>query len=348
MKSIYVVGKGSYMQIHTGIIIKSALVFLFIGVLFNTVASAEITGDLTVEIGPPEVIADARWKLSNGDDLDWHASGEYVYDIPIGKNQLQFYEVQGWCKPSIQTVEIKKGKNIAYMNYLQDSCEMTEDITNIRCDEFVKKDVYKDKEVVFNFLSDCKLIKNIKFTGLRNYQMITSKIEVLRTTSTRVDHTPPPVVYQNFNVIIGSESYLSENNTENLSITFSVEKSWIEKNDILIDSIKLYSYDEGTWNSCTTEKIDEDSTHMFFISYPNIEKWGSMAVCGQNSLNPVSTLALPGPGTIVSTEPPTESPTGPPPETVEKNKDDGNFTALSFLFGMTIISYFILRSTSSK
>jgi len=328
------------MQIRKRIIAKIVIVVLLFIILFNNIVSAEITGKLTVKIGPPEVIPEARWKLSSGEDLNWHASGEYIYNIPVGKNQIIFNDVYGWCKPPHKTVEIKMGKNIAYMNYSLNSCEMTEDITNIGCDEFQKKDIYKNNDVFYNFQSDCNIIKHIKFKGLVNYELIVSKIAILKNTSTLVDYSPPPFVYKNFNVIIGSGSFFSENNVENLSITFSVEKSWIEQNDIMLDSINLYVFYEGTWNYYPTEKIDEDSTHIFFTSYPNIEKWGSMAVCGQNNFKPISQFNTVQDENISII---------PPPESVEnKVMEISSLNYVIFLFGITIISYFILKSASSK
>jgi PGF-pre-PGF domain-containing protein len=328
------------MQIRKKIIAKIVLVVLLFIFLFNNIVSAEITGKLTVKIGPPEVIPEARWKLSNGEDLGWQDSGEYVYNVPVGKNQILFSDVDGWCKPPHITVEIKKGNNIVYMNYSLNSCEIPEDIKNIGCDEFLIKDIYNKNEVFYNFQSSCNIIKNIKFKALSNYDRIVSKIAILKNTSTLVDYSPPPFVYKNFNVIIGSGSFLSENNVENLSITFSVEKSWIEQNDIMLDSINLYMFYEGTWNYYQTEMIDEDSTHIFFTSYPNIEKWGSMAVCGQNNFEPISYFNTVQDENISII---------PSPEIVEnKEMEISSLNYALFLFGITIISYFILKSTSSK
>jgi PGF-pre-PGF domain-containing protein len=329
------------MHIRWGNIFRNVLIAIIFISICSGIVSAEMTGSLKVIIEPFEVASEsaAVWILSTDQYQNWYESGETNWNVPVGKGVLQFRQVPGWCTPPTRTIEISLGDNVEYGEYTQDSCDLTEDIRNIGCDEYLKKDIVQYSEVIYDFQTDCNIIENIRFKGLRNYKMIPLKIEMLKSTSTLVNYSVPQIVYKNFNVIIGSGSFLSENNVENLSITFSVEKSWIEQNDIMLDSINLSSFYGGTWNNYQTEKIDEDSTHIFFTSYPNIENWGSMAVSGQSNLKPISISAMPVQDSIISII--------PPPESVE-NKGDGNLIALIFLFGITIVSYFILKSAPSE
>jgi PGF-pre-PGF domain-containing protein len=274
------------MQIRLGKIFRNVLIAILFISICSGIVSAGLTGSMKVIIEPSEVASEGGFKLSHGLYKGWYSSSETLWSVPVGKNEIQFRDVPGWCTPPTRTIEISLGKNIEYGEYSQDSCDLPEDIRNIGCDEFLKKDIMQSSEVIYNFQSDCNIIENIRFNGLRNYKMIPLKIEMLKGTSTLVDYSPPQIVYKNFNVMLGSENFIIEN-AEDLSITFSVEKSWIELNDIMLDSINLYGFYEGVWNDYPIEKIDEDTSYIYFTSYPTIEHIGSMAVSGQRNSNPI-------------------------------------------------------------
>lgn len=324
------------MQIPGRIILRSVIVVILCLIFFIHTISAEITGKLTVVIEPSEIASEAYWKLSRGEDTKWHASGEWVYQIPVGKNQIQFYLVPGWCKPPILTIEIKKGDNIANIEYTRNSCEIPEYNENIGCEEFLKKDIFTDKEVMFEFQKECNVIRDIKVNGFRNLEMVPFKIYMLKSTSITIDQSPPDMVYKNF--IVASGNYDFENNLEVISITFSVEKSWIEENNIMSDSINLYGYSEGTWSNYPTEKIDEDSTYIYFTAYPATEQLGTMAVSGQSNKTSLSFSPIAVQVSNVSIATPFQE--------SEESKDYGNVKILGFLLVITILSSFILSPKS--
>ena len=332
--------RGKFMQIPWGNIFRIVLIAILFISICNGIVSAEMTGSLRVIIEPYNVAseAEAGWKLSTGQYQDWYDGGETNWYVPVGKTVLQFSQVPGWCTPPTRTIEISLGENVEYGEYTKDSCVLPEDIYNIKCEEFIKKDISVDTEVMYEFQKDCNIIKNINIKGLRNIDMMPLKIDMLKSTSTTVNHSPPYIIYKNFN--IGSANYDFENNLEVISITYSVKKSWIEENDIMSDSISLYGFSEGTWNTNPTEKIDEDFTHIYFTAFPATEQLGTMAVSGQSNKTSISFSPIALQVSSVSKATPLQE--------YEESKDIKNFMVIGFLLVITILGYFVMSSKSSR
>jgi PGF-pre-PGF domain-containing protein len=138
----------------------------------------------------------------------------------------------------------------------------------------------------FGFSKD--YVKHIQFKSLTNSGEITAKVEILKSTSSLVTKAPPDIVYKNLNVWVGNLGWFTEKNVADPVITFSVEKSWAENNNINLNSISLYNFNENTWKKISTEKIDGNSTMLYFKASLPVGPLGPMSISGQ----PVE--ALPG------------------------------------------------------
>jgi PGF-pre-PGF domain-containing protein len=53
-------------------------------------------------------------------------------------------------------------------------------------------------------------------------------------------------------------------NVESLSITFKVEKTWLETNGIDKETVQLLRFHEGEWKELPTTFVDEDDTYVYF------------------------------------------------------------------------------------
>jgi len=68
----------------------------------------EHTGSLQVDIAPPDVLPEARWRRVG--QIDWRDSGEAGREdgIPVGSYEVQFKPVNGWLSPGIKPVVVEK------------------------------------------------------------------------------------------------------------------------------------------------------------------------------------------------------------------------------------------------
>ena len=155
---------------------------------------------------------------------------------------------------------------------------------NIVCTETDRQHVCNDQSVKYNYIFDCNYVKHIEFTGLTSAGKVAAKVEILNHTSTTVDKDAPDIVFKNLNVWIGNMGYFSETNIKYPTITFMVDRSWVNDNDIILNTISLYSYNDNTktWEKLSTQKISEDSSsYQFKASLPIRGNLGAMAISGK-------------------------------------------------------------------
>jgi PGF-pre-PGF domain-containing protein len=106
----------------------------------------------------------------------------------------------------------------------------------------------------------------VSFDAFKNSGEIQTIIEVLNNRSSFADIDAPGTIYRQMNIWVGKSGFANENNIENMSIGFSVEKAWLEENDIDEDMISLYRYADGSWNELSTEITGEDDAYVSFES----------------------------------------------------------------------------------
>ncbi len=161
-----------------------------------------------------------------------------------------------------------------------------EEFENILCSEVDRQFVGVDQEVSYSFEFDCNYVKYINLTGIASSGKIAAKVETLNHTSSLVDIPAPDIVFKNLNVWAGNMGWFSENNVKNPTIMFMVDRTWVTNNDIKLNTITFYSYNDGTanWEKMSTQKISEDSGSYYFkASLPIRGTLGPMAISGRSS-----------------------------------------------------------------
>lgn len=162
-----------------------------------------------------------------------------------------------------------------------------EDFKNIVYTETDRQYVSKNNDVKYNFILDGNYVEHLEFTGLTSAGRIAAKVEILNHTSTIVDKDAPDIVFKNLNVWIGNMGYFSEKNVKDPTITFKVDRSWITENDIILNTISFYSFNDDTniWEKMSTQKISEDSSlYHFKASLPIRGSLGPMAISGREAI----------------------------------------------------------------
>lgn len=141
-----------------------------------------------------------------------------------------------------------------------------EDFYNILISETEREYVNKGSEVSYSFDSEGNIVRYINFTGVTSSGTIAAKIEILNNTSAMVDQAPTDIVYKNLNIWVGNLGWANSRNIADPSISFKVEKSWINENNIDKPTIRLNRYCDGNWNQLMTTMLGEDARYLYFES----------------------------------------------------------------------------------
>ncbi|MCD4816711.1 MAG: PGF-pre-PGF domain-containing protein, partial [Methanosarcinales archaeon] len=193
-----------------------------------------------------------------------------------------------------------------------------EAFANIVCTETDRQFVGKDLNVKYNFKLEGNYVQHIEFTGLTSAGKVAAKVEILNHTSTIVEKDAPNIVFKNLNVWIGNMGYFSNNNVKDPTITFIVDRSWVRDNNIILNTISFYSYNDRTtiWEKMSTQKISEDPTsYQFKASLPIRGSLGPMAISGKDLVYVPTSVPTPTP-VITPTQSVTEQPTSEKTPTV--------------------------------
>jgi len=185
-----------------------------------------------------------------------------------------------------------------------------EAFANIVCTETDRQFVGKDLNVKYNFKLKGNYVQHIQFTGLTGAGKVAAKVEILNHTSTIVKKDAPNIVFKNLNVWIGNMGYFSNNNIKDPTITFIVDRSWVRDNDIILNTISFYSYNDRTtiWEKMSTQKIGEDSTsYLFKASLPIGGSLGPMAISGREVIIIPTSEPTADPGGLGMITTPTQS-----------------------------------------
>ncbi|SFM68305.1 S-layer protein domain-containing protein [Methanolobus profundi] len=126
--------------------------------------------------------------------------------------------------------------------------------------------VNKDSHVNYEFTKDGNAISSVQFDSLKNSGKISTIVEVLKGRSSFADLDAPGTVYQQMNIWVGKSGFVTPENVENLLITFKVERSWLEENNIVASTVHLYRYTDGSWNALPTSVTEEDDEFVHFES----------------------------------------------------------------------------------
>ncbi|MEZ5335633.1 MAG: PGF-pre-PGF domain-containing protein [Methanolobus sp.] len=141
-----------------------------------------------------------------------------------------------------------------------------EEYDNILIKEAQTIFVINDAHVTYEFTDEDNAISSVEFDSLKNSGSIQAVVEVLNDRSSFADSDAPGIVYQDINIWVGKSGFVSEENVENLLITFRVEKSWLTDNSLGSEGIALYRYDDDRWNKLETTVTGEDDTYVYFKS----------------------------------------------------------------------------------
>ncbi len=142
----------------------------------------------------------------------------------------------------------------------------SEEFDNIQLMDVSRAFVVRDTDVVFNFIRPGNVISSVGYRALTSAGQIKATIEMLNYRSGLAKNDPEGIVYQYVNIWVGNHGYSSVRNIENAYIEFKVKESWIEDNNIDINSIRLNRYHDEKWGPLPTEIGFRDDMYVHFKS----------------------------------------------------------------------------------
>ncbi len=139
-----------------------------------------------------------------------------------------------------------------------------EKYSNIEVVEKYDLPIYKDRTTSYSFTNEKNPIIYVNITGNVSTEVITTSIEVLKSTSMLVTAAQEGIVYKNANIWVGLNGFAIPKNIKEAVIMFRVENSWIGKNNLTNSDIKLQRWDGSKWITLETSEKTKDSTYTFF------------------------------------------------------------------------------------
>ena len=91
-------------------------------------------------------------------------------------------------------------------------------------------------------------------------------MELLKAKSTLVSEPPSNEIYKFINIWVGNSGFATSRNIENATVSFKVEKSWIQDKKIDKSSIILNRYSDKAWNQLPTSLLSEDDKYLYFTA----------------------------------------------------------------------------------
>ncbi|APH38533.1 hypothetical protein BHR79_02865 [Methanohalophilus halophilus] len=141
----------------------------------------------------------------------------------------------------------------------------------------------KDMQTEYDFAEFNGPVKTVAFTPTVNAGYVNVIVEVLKDTSTLVDTEPSGLVYRNLNIWTGSRVY--EDVIEDATISFSVNKTWLDENDVDSANIRLMRY-TTEWTELPTTVTEEDEDKVYYTA--NTEGFSNFAIVADTTSAPVT------------------------------------------------------------
>lgn len=136
--------------------------------------------------------------------------------------------------------------------------------SNIELKEIANQQIFKGTRTRYAFRAETNDVTGLEFDPKKSFGKTTATIESLKNTSSLVPTPPAGKVYRNMNIWVGSSGFSSPENLENAKISFRVNRTWINENNIALSTITLLRFSEEKWNSLPTKQVGEDTKYLYF------------------------------------------------------------------------------------
>jgi PGF-pre-PGF domain-containing protein len=113
------------------------------------------------------------------------------------------------------------------------------------------------------------IIKKVDFSSSRNQQNVKLKVSNLKGEPAEIKNelniSTSANVYKYLNIkLTAGDTYIGETGIRSMNFTFTVNKSWVEHNDIDKDTVTMMRYHNDTWQELNTTYVNETDDEMTF------------------------------------------------------------------------------------
>lgn len=140
-----------------------------------------------------------------------------------------------------------------------------EEYENIAFKDVKKVYVQKDVESEYEFTDEENPIKGVSFMPKVNAGYTDVTIEVLHDKSSFASAKPEGKIYSQMNIWVGKTGWASSDTISEPEISFSIEKSWLNKNDVDSGDVRLMRY-TSQWDELETSVTDENDDYVHFTA----------------------------------------------------------------------------------
>ncbi|WP_321428731.1 PGF-pre-PGF domain-containing protein [uncultured Methanolobus sp.] len=182
-----------------------------------------------------------------------------------------------------------------------------EDYKNILVKEVSMRMINKDVLTEFSFNGDNNPISSLEFTSSVNAGYVRMSLEVLNNRSSFVSEDPDDEVY--YYVNINPDKTGLDNKISDTRIFFNVSQSWLDENNIDVDSVRLKLFSSYGWRTFPVKTIAGynstvgPNSNITFVS--TTTGFGNFAITGKvnaSSEDGVVVIDVGGDSSIVSSE----------------------------------------------
>jgi len=132
-------------------------------------------------------------------------------------------------------------------------------------------------------------IYEMTIEGVNNEDNVLSRIELLKNRSKSIDKSAPGSAYRNINIFV-------ESKIESVTIKYKIENSWINDNNILLNTIAMYMWDrkDREWEELETSLSYEDGRYTYFESITESLSYFVISGLAENNISDNSEVDIEG------------------------------------------------------
>jgi PGF-pre-PGF domain-containing protein len=169
-----------------------------------------------------------------------------------------------------------------------------ENFKNIELKEIYDQEIFRDKIISYGFKNKSNPILFVNITSNVSAGEITTSVEVLRNTSSLVKSPASGEVYKNINIWMGTSDFAIPKNIREATISFRVENSWLDNNNLASNVMKMLKWDGSKWMELDTTEKTKGASYTYYEA--KTDTFSSFAISGlKNETLPAATsTAVPG------------------------------------------------------
>ncbi len=162
----------------------------------------------------------------------------------------------------------------------------SEDYNNIEQREIREMDILSRTASVYTFKSVSPVMV-VSFESSTSENGIAVAVEILKNRSKHVGADAPGKLYKYFNVYVGTSGFGKK--VSKGVVAYSVNNSWLEKNGLAPEDIRLYKW-QGSWVEKDTEIVERRTNQTYYASL--VGNFSSFAIVGLKKPEVISVAPL--------------------------------------------------------